>query len=532
MNKQLFALLFSVLVLLFMSGCNGVTDSDEEHVASFETYTISPEGGTHMFDCGMTIDVPEGALTAETEIQFRKMKRSEVHTILEPLGRESSDILAGFEAGPDGLTFSEPVKVTIHDAGLKPGDFVIMHELDVENGTYTLAELSFVVDPAEDIIELSLEHFSGYSAEQIEERKKTECKNDPDNCRCKGHHVKQSDPVIICGKEECQKTESMMTVEYPACGITETHYIYELSEGCEPKISLTAGSKTIRPKGHTTVTAEVILGCEGLEGQVVDFSISNNVSLGSVSPTNRTTGPDGKAQTTFTAGEEEGTVTVTVNATVSYYMSIQETHGEAGDEITKGPMKTKTVSADIDVTIEEAVWEGNFKASFTGCNYYVCIYNYSVEVDFTIIELDEPIKVEGIEFQWMGDATVTQSGGNITAIDEDLCIMNFYMNDTFETEAFGSRLKGTNEIAFEFLTIIILDHFDFDLCTKEVDYQGEHFYLGGGVLGFAETPETYPIFNIVLEGDEVTKSGTCILGIWFSPPYIWGPYTLTIKKKK
>lgn len=285
---------------------------------------MTPEGGTHTFDCGITIDVPEGAVTEETEIQFRKMEPSEIQTILEPLGRESDNILVGFEAKPDGLTFLEDVKITVQNAGLDPGDFVIVHELDVDSSRYTPAELSFVYDPEEDIIEFSLNHFSGYSAEEIEEMEKTECVNDPENCRCKRIKITQSDKDLMCNLGACQKTESKLKVEYLDCGTTETSNFFELSEGCKPEISLTAGSTTVSPEGQTTITAELTLGCEGLEGQVVDFSVSN-VSLGSVSPTNRTTGSDGKAQTTFTAEETEGTVTVTVNATVSYYMSIQET---------------------------------------------------------------------------------------------------------------------------------------------------------------------------------------------------------------
>lgn len=68
----------------------------------------------------------------------------------------------------------------------------------------------------------------------------------------------------------------------------------------------------------------------------MDFSFSNP-ALGSVSPTYSETNEDGNAHTTFTAGEDEGIVTVTVRSTVSYYSftifasagGVQETgHGQ------------------------------------------------------------------------------------------------------------------------------------------------------------------------------------------------------------
>jgi hypothetical protein len=514
----LFVLFLSLSALLFVSVCKDVTGTDGE--VSYETYTITPEGGTHTFDCGITIDVPEGAVTEETEIQFRKMKTSEIHEILEPLGRELSSIIVGFEAKPDGLTFLEDVKVTVQNAGLEPGDFVIVHELDVDSSRYTPAELSFVYNPAEDIIEFSLNHFSGYSAEELEEMEKTECVNDPENCRCKRIKITQSDKHLMCGLGECQKTESKLTVEYLDCGTSETHNLLELSEGCEPEISLTAGRTTIAPWENTTVTAELILGCEGLEGQVVDFSVSD-LSLGSVSPTNSTTDGDGQAQTTFTAEKTEGTIAVTVNATVSYYMSVIEADGETF----RGPLKTDEVSADVDIKIEQAEWVGIFKAGpFSGCNQsqVVCVQNYSAEVNFTIrIKTDSIIGSAWVG--WMGEATVTQSCGSVTPGSPEDWIENLYMPGTFSKKAYGFFLKDSKEITFDFLNDILSDCFKFDLCLELL---GEEVRLPVSEFGFREDS----FFAVVLEDDEVTKSGQCSLwGV-----YIWDscPYTLTLKRRE
>jgi hypothetical protein len=525
MKKKSFLLCLTLIILLLFSGFIDVTGSDGD--GAYETHTITPEGGTHTFDCGITIEVPEGAVTEDTEIQFRKMEKSEIQKILEPLGRESGDILVAFEAKPDGLTLLEDVKVTAQNVGLDPSDFVIMHELDVNNNEYTPAVLSFIYDPAEDIIEFSLNHFSGYSAEELEEMEKSECKNDSENCRCKRIRITQSDKHLICNLGECQKTESKLTVEYLDCKTTETHYLFELDKGCKPEISLTAGSTKVSPKSHTTITTEIILGCEGLEGQVVDFSVSN-LSLGSVSPKNSTTNSDGKAQTTFTAGETEGTVTVTVNATVSYYLSVIEANGQTF----KGPMKTDIASAEISIEIVEG-WNGVFKAGpFSGCNDLVCIQNYSIEVDFTVHELDSVIVDEeaGLEISWMGKATVTQNG-NVTPNVSECWIENLYIPGTFSEEAFGSGLKDKNEIGLEFLISILHAHFSYELWIG--DAGEEQLVVTGFGLGFAEDVGAGGVgiyFKAPFDGDKATESGQCAMGILGRFPDIWGPYTLTISR--
>lgn len=526
MKKIAFTLLVSSLVLLFMTSC----PKDEEAIddsTAFEPYTILPEGGTHTFNCGITLEVPEGAVDVATEIELRKLGSLKMQQILAPLGKEPEEILTGFEVKPEGISFSKDVIVRIQDVGLEAGDFVIVHELDMDNNKYTIPEISFTVDPAADRIDFSVRHFCGMTAEEWTELQRKKCEENPELCKCKAYLARQSDKDIICNSGGCQQTRSKLTIEWLACDLVETHYIYEYGEGCKPEIKLSAGSILVKPGEQTTLTAEVIMGCEGLEGQVVDFSLSDP-GLGTLNPTTATTNADGKAQTTFTAGETRGMVTVTVNSTVNYTMYYQEAIGEGGEEINEDPTEVESVSAGVEIEIADYTWAGTFAASFSGCNSLVCLDNYSVAIDFTINELDEPQPLQGWTFDagWMGEADVTQNCTGMTSEVEETWVDNMIITPEYTTTIFGSLNKETREIAFEMLSLLLMDHFDADLAWE------------GGVFihifatGFLETVEDgvggYPQFNVILEGDEVTKSGDCMINLLGEPEYLWGPYSLTL----
>lgn len=529
MKRTVFIVYVTSLAIFLFSTCKK-EELGTESSSPFEAYTITPDGGSYTFDCGITLNVPEGAVDTDTDIQLRKLGSFDIQEVLEPLGREPEDILAGFEIKPDDLTFTKDLVVSIQNVGLKPGDFVIVHELDMENKKYSIPKFSSQVDPTADQIDISLRHFCGISVEIPPELERPFCETNPEHCRCQGSYAQQSsDKDIICESGACQKTKSELIAVFPACGFTETHLVYELTAGCKPEINLTAGSTLVSPGGNTTISAEVILACEEMNNQVVDFSLSD-LSFGSLSETSVTTGTDGKAQTIFTAGESEGKVTVTVNATVSYYMSYQETIGEAGIEITKGPLKTFPVTAELEIEIVDNSWAGKFTASFSGCNSLLCLQKYAVTIDFNIDILDEPAAGESWDAGWMGEAKIVQSG-TVTSNVEELWVANLYMPSPYTEIMMGSLDKETNEIAFELLSVILWGYFEGDL-----NYEGGTF-MSFFSTGFLETINDegvgiYPMFNVVLEGDEVTKNGQCMINLLGEPDYIWGPYSLTLTKHR
>jgi hypothetical protein len=133
--------------------------------------------------------------------------------------------------------------------------------------------------------------------------------------------------------------------------------VREVSTGCKPKLVLSAANTTASTGGQTSLTAQVSLGCEPTEGQSVDFSISGPATL---SPTYPETNADGEAHSTFFAGNEEGTATVTAGSTVSYYTYIIYSSAGSQKETSKSAVITEELSQSVGIEINEPTdnWSG------------------------------------------------------------------------------------------------------------------------------------------------------------------------------
>jgi len=309
-------LFLSILAILIYFTCSEKksTNSDDEN-----TLTISPNGGEYTFPDGIILRVPTGAITEETDISLHKIRSTKVSPIFEKRGVSIDNLLACVEGGPDGLTFNLPVQIIL-SVELEPGEIPIIHEIDLESGEYTLAETEILCDPAADTLVISLSHFSAVSAEIAREYEDLfdECSENP--CRCGRIKIEQTDKDFICDNGNCQVTESKVSVTFldcPESPVEESTY-REVSSGCQPELYISAANSVVITGNQTRVSAEIVLGCEPIEGQSVDFSLSN-LGLAAVNPTYSTTGSGGTANTIFTAGDEEGIVTVTARSTVSYY---------------------------------------------------------------------------------------------------------------------------------------------------------------------------------------------------------------------
>jgi len=175
----------------------------------------------------------------------------------------------------------------------------------------------------------------------------------------------------------CQILESEVSVQFNDCPgkPVESSFLKEVSPNCTPKLEVKADRNTIPPEGSTAVTATTLLSCVPVPDQSTDFVVRD---LGLVDPTFQMTNNEGEANTTFTAGEEEGTATVTVNVTGSYY----EYEIRANEESYNGPKKPYELSEDVVITINEP--QGVFEASFSGCNLYVCIDDYQIRLEFQV----------------------------------------------------------------------------------------------------------------------------------------------------
>jgi hypothetical protein len=203
-------------------------------------------------------------------------------------------------------------------------------------------------------------------------------------------------------------TETDVTITFLDCPGTppEESVMREVSEGCRPNFHLTAGSTVVATGGQTQVSAHVDLGCEPMDGQSVDFSLSN-IALASLNPTYATTNSDGVAHTTFIAGNDEGVVTVTARSTISYYTFTIFASAGGQQETAHGPLITSEKSRRVDIRIEEPdeIWSGTIQYSR---NWEVAIHEhaeYEIEFQFFVIEVEDSIgKYKSIH----GTATATQ----------------------------------------------------------------------------------------------------------------------------
>ena len=362
-NKTLF--LFIIILLTFLTTCKKDDDNDPENSVSTK-FTITPEGGEYNFENGIKLDVPEDAVSEETEIEIKYADLTDdgIISIFNKRGITFNDCYAIIEAKPDGLTFNNPVTVTI-PVELSQGAFPSAYEYDLENGTYTpsMTDISFNLD--EGIIELALSHFSTHSVEQIKELKKAEeyCEENP--CRCEGADIRQTDNDEICKSGDCQVVDFKVTATYPEkCGgTTEMYIVSEIGGDC-PDMKLNAEKMTIKVGEQTDITALVTLYCDkNLSTQDVYFTTGN---LGSLSNYKVYTNDNGKATVTFTAGDEEGTATITVNTTVKFSKSIVYATGEdgvKGKEETRGDEISKEIKKEIKIIIEpaEEKWKGTLE---------------------------------------------------------------------------------------------------------------------------------------------------------------------------
>jgi len=183
----------------------------------------------------------------------------------------------------------------------------------------------------------------------------------------------------------------------------------EVSPGCTPKLTLSAGSIVVPPKGQTSISAKVELGCEPTDGQSIDFSIISAIPA-SVNPTYQTTNSDGIVLITFIAGEEEGMVKVFARSTVSYYTNTISAIVGGHSETINGPLITKELSKRINILIKEEIeyWSGNVIFNSYGHDFCYEYANYSIDFEFFVAEFDITNDVNNDFDTIFGTSSITQ----------------------------------------------------------------------------------------------------------------------------
>ena len=494
---------FSLTAVLFLcTACFLFPSEDEVQI------TISPDGGNFEVFPDADIFIPQGAVTEEVDITFRKLLGDE----LDAMKREDVQLLTVFEALPEGQVFSEPITITLSGLNLDPGTIPLIRQIDPEQGS-RLIETSVNYDPDNDTLEFNISHFTFYGVEAGKMMSEKECGDIP--CRCQNISIEQSDSDEMCSEDDCQVLESDLDVKFNDCPgkPSETSYLKEISPGCTPRMEVNPTVYKVEPEGTTEITATTRISCIPIPEQTVDFVIRE---LGWVDPTLQITDQEGNAVTTFTAGEEEGLAVVNVYATGSYYAFEVRANGESFT----GPMKTYELSESTEIEIGPL--SGVLEGSFEGCNEIVCLEGYQMRLDFSITEIDWE---SGI---WFGEGVLTQSG-NLESNFEYGTVANLYMANDVELSIQGNAYSDSGELDLEILTLILLEHFLWDFenpgGSSEI-YIDDFFGIGFGV---GVDSEGLPVpLRFTIDGPS-PQGGPAIIELFAGNQPIPGTYTLTLE---
>ncbi|HOX44492.1 MAG TPA: hypothetical protein PK668_12890 [Myxococcota bacterium] len=306
--------MYALLLLgaLWLAACDGVGDGRE-------WITITQAGLEHVFGNGVTLRVPAGAVDEDTRFYLRTLAPEEIAFFTQARGLEPQALLFALE-GTDGVTFVEDVTLIVPAPNLAAGDVPIVHTLDLAQRTFSQQRAAVVVQPEAGTLEFRVGHFCGLTAEAKAELKRAaeECTNPATACRCKEIEVLQEDFAGSCSQGDCQVIRSQGSVRFLGCPNTPTEsYLFEeVSSGCATGLTLTPGRAVLEPGGQTAVVAQATIGCAPLGDQAVQFSVAGP---GTIDTLDARTDAGGEARTTLTAGQEQGLVTVAVEADLVYY---------------------------------------------------------------------------------------------------------------------------------------------------------------------------------------------------------------------
>jgi hypothetical protein len=344
--------------MLSLTACNS-SKSGDKITKIYQNLTISPAGGTYELNDGITLVIPAGAITGEQEIQIRKIDPSELIPVFSNRSIDTENVLAGYEALPDGLTFTTPITVKFTDVPKMNGYVPLIHYVDFNTNSYSIANTQSNYDPNAGILEWKVSHFSGASAEALEALKQIgqqDCRDNPDNCRCGKINTEVVEGNNLCSEGGCVISESQVNVSFPDCGTpVEVSFIQEIGSGCEPKITLETGAATLEPDKTTTAKATVRLGCKPLKDQPIFFTSTGDVPV-TFSSSSEMSSSEGISQTTVTAGKDEGTATVKASTTISYNTFCIYAAAGGVNELSQGPVVNKQVwdSKNVEVKKKES----------------------------------------------------------------------------------------------------------------------------------------------------------------------------------
>jgi hypothetical protein len=294
----------------------------------------------------------------------------------------------------------------------------------------------------------------------------------------------------------------------------------EISPSCQPTLSLTPDRDQIPPESSTPVQAELGLSCAPFKDQELTFSVDQ---LGTIDPGQQVSDSAGKAQTTFTAGEDEGTATVTAEVSGSYHLLEITVNGQSiyGEE--------KTYQLSESAPIEIGRIQGNFEAQFNSCNDFICLENFQVSTTFVIEEIDWE------DGSWTGRADVHQSG-DVTAVAEGFYIEDLTIIQREDIAVTGFADQETGELDLWFLGSVNWPSLneEYTYFSLSIGESGGEFYMAfpGNIAGFVKDHvglEELDSFQFNIDGSDTPQQGSCYAIINGEDPFLSGSYSLSLE---
>lgn len=503
----LFAILLSTITT-----CKKKDDPDPS--GDNNTFIVDVNGGEFLLNQGIRVIVPANALNTPTTITISNLDYNSYSNQYEdPI--EVAEFLNSFKGEPNGLIFNKPVKFIFPEVSIPSGSIPILKTFDEEDNYFVLPKSELTYDPVSRNLEITIYHFSTKLTQAVDQYKSEECTSNP--CRCGKIKVVQNDDYQICDNGSCQVIESTVSVTFVDCdNKTEESVFREVTPGCRPQMTLTPEKSTVYKSESTQVEALVQLSCVPIEEQSVDFV---HDLLGVVNPDYSVTDEEGKARTSFTAGNSIGFSTVTANTTVSYYAYSITAEGETYN----GPLKTLTNSATADIEIIDSVeyWQGTLVTTFTGCEPTFCMSNYSFNFNINF-ELHATDWEAGYNFTAPGSWTLTR-GGDISTVVEEQTIQNIrgITSDTL----FMFLDKQTRKIQLFFPSPSDEEE---DPFFFQFEFWQEGFLVGSLYFAGLSKSQTELYLETDLTEDIVNTTGECYL---WNTIGMYGTYQLNLTKQ-
>lgn len=327
-----------------------------------EFVTISPQGGQYHLANGISVDVPAGAVSAETPISMRFIDYETAASIVENTGLTDKKLIVAFNAEPSGLNFAVPISVKLPAGVTGGGGIAYQWSLDMEKETCTPVLTDLKWDPNQHEIEMFVISFSKKAAAEIRKAQdayaKAYCRQIGE-CKCGAIRVQESSRDDIYDSGGCQISEISGSINYLSCQgePVENWSFREITDGCEPELKISR-IEPIACGIPVEIEAQLTIKDLPLEGQLVQFSVP---APGKVTPEVTQTSSSGEAHAQLSADIKEGKVTLTVTADAVWVLEYITADGQAF----AAKEREKHLKQDVDIEVRQLPTTGEIIYTLT-----------------------------------------------------------------------------------------------------------------------------------------------------------------------